>query len=181
MLAVLAVAAELVSPRLAESRIEAGVRQKARNAASVEADIDSFPFLPRLLLEGRIRNLTITLREVVQQRLTITTVRFGLGGVQLDREALLQRRIRVTDIDSGTVTAEITGDALTSLLGPVTLPPGTRLPAGTFPVSSDLFPCQAVAEVASAQRVTVTCTLQEPPPFLSGGEGISADAAGVSW
>jgi hypothetical protein len=46
------------------------VRDNTDGAVEVEADLDAFPLLPGLALEGEVERLTVTLRELTGQEVT---------------------------------------------------------------------------------------------------------------
>lgn len=188
LVAVLAVAVELLAPVLAALQIEEQVRERARDAAGVEADVGTFPVVTRLLATERVRRVEVTLDEVARQELRFTAVSYELRGVRLDREALLRGDVRVTAIQGGQVTAEVAPDALTEALGvPVEVQDGLLsaagvdadvvpevqgrslvLPAGGLPgiaLPDDLIPCQPEATI-EGDRVRITCALQDVPFIL---------------
>ncbi|HWB71662.1 MAG TPA: LmeA family phospholipid-binding protein [Egibacteraceae bacterium] len=161
-----AVAAEIAAPPLVEAQLEAQARARTRGAAGVEADVDSFPFLPGVLLEGRIRRVSVTLDQVVGQALPFLAVGFELRGVELDQSALWQREVRLRSIDAGVFTARLTDDALAGMLGPaLELTPGTRLPEVELPGAGDLLPCAPSGEVSDGQ-VELTCEFSQVPSLL---------------
>lgn len=189
LVAALAVVVELVAPPLAESRLEQRARERSGQVAGVRADIDSFPMVTRLLLTERLRSLTITLDEVAGQQMTFTTVSFELQRVRLEREALLAGDVRVRDIDTGVVTAELDAGALGQALGaPVLIEPdgitigGRDVPlpgAGgedasplpdvdlpNLPLPDELIPCEPDVEVADG-RLRLSCRIDTVPFMLS--------------
>ena len=165
---------ELVSIPLAEQRIEQEVARRNRDAASVQADIDSFPLVTGLLVTSEMRKLTVTLDQVARQRLTFTEVRFELKGVEVDRASLMRQQPRVDSIDEGTITGTLDLGALSEAIGrlPSITGGNVRVSGRTLsigPVSMDitrdLFPCDPQARV-DAGRVIVSCTIHDVPEAL---------------
>lgn len=122
----LAVVVELAAPSFFEARTEQRVRERTRDVAVVDVEVDSFPVVTRLLTTGRIRHMTLTLEQLVRQRVTFASVRLSVEGLELDRSALLQRQeVDLRDIETGMLTVELTAQALSDLVGaPVELRPG---------------------------------------------------------
>lgn len=165
----LAGGAEVVIPQLAEAQIESGVRERVQEQARVKADLGTFPVVTRYLLTGEVPKLDLTLRDVVGQEVPLSTVRFALEGVALDRSALLQREVEVTDIDAGVVTAEIALATLDAPIDPGAVEmAGRRLNLGAglaVAIPEELVPCEPTAE-AGNDRVVLTCTIDEVPSIL---------------
>lgn len=193
LLVAAAVAAELIAPQLVEARLEERVAAETRQAAGVEANVESFPFLPGIALDGEIRRLSLTLEEVGGQRIPLASVQFALEGLRLNRQALFDGEVKLTGIDSGLVTVELGQDAISEALGGVpveitsggvALRPGggaveadvvTRgqsvaltasgMPGLEVAMPEDLMPC--APQVESGEGVVrLTCTIQEIPPVL---------------
>ncbi|MBW3578341.1 MAG: DUF2993 domain-containing protein [Actinobacteria bacterium] len=168
---VLAVLVELAVPRFAAARIEAGVRERVRDAAGIDARLGDFPVVTRYLVTGKVDEVRVVLRDVVRQEVPFTRVRFDLDGVSLDRAALVRGEVEVTDMDTGRVTAQID----TSDLGPA----GEQIPdrvdvagrqlrlgeAVRVAIPDELVPCPPRAEVEPGQ-VVLTCTLDQVPSIL---------------
>lgn len=174
VLAGLWLVAELASIPVAERAIERRVAERNRDVATVQADIDSFPLVSRLLLTGGVREVTITLDRVVRQNLTFAEVRFELAGIEVDRAAILRQDARITAIERGTVTATIDVDALSAALGRIVSLAGADVrvrgralvigPA-SVQITSDLLPCDPEAR-ADGEQVIVSCTIHEVPQAL---------------
>lgn len=131
--------AEILTPRLVEARIEERVADNTEGQVNVEANVESLPFLPGVATEGRIRRLTVTLDQVFGQELP-AEASFGLEGIYLDRQALLEGRVQVRDVDRGTLSVEVTEQTLSNALGvPVDIRPDAVVlsPAGAS-VEADL-------------------------------------------
>lgn len=134
-----ALVAEILTPRLVEARIEERVADNTEGQVNVQANVESFPFLPGVATEGEIRRLTVTLDEVFGQQLP-AEASFALQGIHLDRQALLEGRVEVRDVDQGTVSVEVTEQTLSNALGvPVDISPDAVVltPAGAS-VEADL-------------------------------------------
>lgn len=187
LLAVAALAVELVAPQLASARIEERVQEQTAGALDVSAQVGPFPVVTRLLATNKVPRLSVTIDEVVGQQLPVAAVRFELDGVTLDRDALLGGDVRVRDIDRGRVTAVLDPNALTDALGvPVRIEDGAlvveiagteqRLPLGSeggaLPAGladlplPDIVPCAPDETATSGDRIELSCTFDVPPVFL---------------
>src|SRR5687768_11051203 len=165
---------EIAAVPFAERQVEQRVAERNRDAATVRADINSFPLVSRLLFTGRVNEVDVTLDRVVRSRLTFAEVRFALAGLEVDRAALIRGEARVTAIDRGTITATVDLDGLSSLLGRALEAVGANVrvsgrallvgPA-SFPIPSDLMPCTPQARV-EGEQVIVSCTIDEFPEAL---------------
>ena len=185
-----AVLVEVFSPGVVEERIEERVENRVPDATTVDASLDSFPFVTRLSLTGRVRELTVDLEGVERAGLAFARISVELQGIQLDRTALYDSDFRLESIDEGAITAEFTEEALSAAVGTeVQLEPGQAvvtvagqeiaapvevsggnlvLSGGAFSVplpTSDLFPCDLEGEVL-AGRARLTCGVDEVPPLL---------------
>lgn len=190
VVAVLALAIELIAPRLAASSIEDHVRAQTEGAAGVSADVGTFPVVTRLLATERVRRLGVTFDELAGQQLTFASVRLELRGVQLDREALLAGDVRVRGMQGGQATATLDADALSQGVGAPVRIEGERvfvevagtevevptviqgralaLPAGLPAITlPDLVPCTDIAAAAQDGRIQLSCTLDDVPHVLT--------------
>ena len=186
----LAVLVEVFTPSLVEDRIEERVEAHVPDATSVSAELDSFPFVTRVGLPGRVKRLTVGLDGVERAGLAFATIAIDLDGIQLDRAALYDNDFKLRSIDEGAIVAEFTEEALSAAVGtdvqlepgravvtvagqevgaPVEVVDGRLLLAGgalTVPLpTSDLFPCELDGEIL-AGRARLTCDLDEVPPIL---------------
>lgn len=181
MVAVVLFAAGLVADialkALAESQIETTAQREAPDATT-DAAIPVFPFLPPLLLAGRVDEVSVHMRQVAAGAAVFDRLDFDLRGVTISRRALLEeRRVELVDIDRGTVSAVV------ALPAPVRSLPVGRLTArvvgrsivvagpGGASVSialprASLLPCDEGAATLVAGRVRITCTLDDIPPAL---------------
>lgn len=161
---------EFAAVPVAERVIEQEVKTRYHDAASVEADIDSFPMVARVALTGKIGKLTITLNRIARQTVTFADVRFELSGIVVDRSATLRGDPRVKAIDKGAVTATIEAAALEgipSLTGVDVRMNGRVLNAGPASVVIDreLMPCPPQARV-DGNRIILSCEVDEVPESL---------------
>lgn len=166
------VAAEVVMPRVVETRIERRASEEIQGAATIEADIDSFPLVSRLLITGTVNHLSVTLNDVVEYQIPFASVRFDLAGVDVDRSALLEQRVRVRSIDSATVTAEVTGGDVLGLLGAVENLSGVevtdnalRAAGASIPLPREVLPCQPNVQ-RTEETLILSCTVEDVPPAL---------------
>lgn len=166
----LGIAGELVAPSIAEAKIDEAVRARSSGQVGVDADIRSFPFVTRLLLTGRVDKTDVTLTQVAGTNLTFTAVTYDVKGLQLDRTALYQQKIKISAIDKATVTARVDTAAIAAAYGldedkineflAVIAP---RLKAA---LPRDLIPCEPVFRVDPGS-VTLSCTFTEIPPIIN--------------
>lgn len=167
------VAGEVVLPMIAEREIAARVSERTPDVVDVGAEVGSFPVVSRLLVTGRVSEVSVTLDRARRHGLTYASVRFDLEGVHMDRETLLSDP-RVTAIERGSVTATIDLSGLpaiaarvASLVGADVRVRGDRLLVGSGSVrlASDLLPCSPEAELAGEQ-VILTCSIADVPDIL---------------
>lgn len=190
----LLVGADYAARAAVENQLEHNLRRDVPSATSASVDINSFPFLGRLLVSGKVSTLHASVTDVNAGPLKLARVTVDLHEVQIDRQALLrQRRVVLTGIGQGTATAEITQEQLSGALNiPVRLSNGKigvragpleatakvtvqdnviRVKAGpvTLPAiripKAPLLPCVANAEVLEG-RIRVSCTLSQVPEEL---------------
>jgi hypothetical protein len=161
---------------LAETQIETTAEREAPEAYA-DASIPVFPFLPPLLLAGKVNHVEIHLVQVKAQAVVFDSLDFDLHGVDISRRALFNdRRVELVKIDRGTVSAVVELPAITRgvplsavsarvvgrrivIHGPGGLSASLPMPAGS------LIPCQGSATVVD-NRVRISCTLDEIPPAL---------------
>jgi hypothetical protein len=132
LLAVVAVVAaygvlDVAARRLAEGKIAERAEAAVGGRASATANVDSFPFVLRLLTSGSAGDISLRVTEVGTSVVDFAFVEAELRSVELDRGKLLgERKAEVTAIDSGTLTlgidAAAVGKALRGL--PVTITGG---------------------------------------------------------
>lgn len=118
---------EVAAKRLAEQKLAERAEASAGGQAEATADVDSFPFVFKLLSSGSAGDISLRVTDVVTPRLVFSSVDLDLRGVKLDKSKLISdRRTEVTDIDSGTLTIRIAADAVSKALNglPVTIRDG---------------------------------------------------------
>lgn len=199
MLAVLAgllVAADVFARTVAESQLRDRVSEAAGPAGATTASIDSFPFLVRLLSAGDVSRIRVASADVTVEGLTLARVAVDLRGVRIDRDRLFsEQKVVLTDLGSGTATAEVTAEQLSERLGvDVTLEQGRarvrvagQTVTATASVSDNvlrltvsglnvpalriprlpLLPCVADAEILPG-RIRLSCSVDEVPAELVG-------------
>ena len=123
VIAALGIAVDMGAKSYAQSELES--RARAEGAASASADIDSFPFVGKLLASGNAGDITLSMRDVATERVTFSTVVLALVDVKLDKGKLFDRKVEITDIDKGTITVGFDAADLSRRLGmPVTIDDG---------------------------------------------------------
>jgi hypothetical protein len=157
--------AEVLAIPVSNRIIASQVAARTRDATAVHASIGSFPVIARVFFMQRVNSVSVTLDRVTGQRIPFTQVRFDVKGVGVDRARLLQGKLRVTSIDSGTVTATL------DLPGPVASVvhvTGRTLMLGPIAVAirSDLIPCSPDARV-EGQQVILSCSFTDVPNVLT--------------
>lgn len=116
MVVLLFLGADLTGRSIAEDRIEERARAAAAEAGSVEADIESFPFLPPLLLGGSIRAVELRLEQVPTSALQLSAVEADLKGVKVDRDALFSGQAKLESVDRATLSVELDAASLSRAL-----------------------------------------------------------------
>jgi hypothetical protein len=163
------------------------------DVADVDASIDSFPFLGKLLTNGEISSFTIQLDDIADPRLTIKQLSITGDGITLDRDDLMQGTARVTDVQSATARLTITQEAASAALGVevVFVPGAISVNTAAGPVSTSVevvngvvsfvapgvgtlnlelplqqyLPCPPSAR-AEAGQIVLSCTADELPPIV---------------
>lgn len=190
-------AGDVAARSYAEAKLATRARQEAPPGATVDTSVKGFPFLGRLALNGTVSEVDFHLENVDAGAIVFAAVDVDLHGVHLDRRRLLNdRKARLTSLDRGTVTVDITEDALSNALRvPVTIANGdvtVRLLTQDFDVTPVIttegslrFEGQGMARVLSlvipktdtvpcvgrvtvlAGRLRLMCNITEiPPAFL---------------
>ena len=102
LIVVLLVVADLGARQVAEEQIadRVAAAQGVRGQARVE--IESFPFLGRLLASGTVTDLSVSVDDVQAERLRFATVAVDLDRVRISRSDLLSdRRVVLQDAGRG--------------------------------------------------------------------------------
>ncbi|MHB8671159.1 MAG: LmeA family phospholipid-binding protein [Acidimicrobiales bacterium] len=182
---------------VAERELRTRLQQRVSQAATIEAHLSSFPFVGRLLVSGNISEVRVQASGVrVLPTLVFASIAVDAHDVHVDRNALFaDRRVVLTGVGRGTVSAEIDSDQLSAAVGNrvslqdhrvVVSVRGQRVPAdvalrngslvlsvGGLPVLAlripkvPLLPCVADAEVTSS-RIRLTCHFDRVPPEMVG-------------
>jgi hypothetical protein len=190
------VAADVAARAVAETQLRDRVAVEAGSAGPTTARIDSFPFLGRLLSAGDVSRIRVASADVTVEGLTLARVAVDLRGVRIDRDRLFsEQKVVLSDLESGTATAEVTAEQLSERLGvDVTLEAGrarvrvagqsvtatasvsdnvlrlvvsgVNVPALRIP-RLPLLPCVADAEILPG-RIRLTCSVDEVPAELVG-------------
>jgi hypothetical protein len=158
------VVAEIIAIPVVDGIVQREVAAHTHDVTTVRASVSSFPLLTRVFALQRVNSVSVTLDRVAGQRLPFADVRFDVKGVDVDRASLLNGKLRVTSIDSGTVTATLTLPLGVSRLVHVS---GRNLMLGPLAVAlrADLFPCSPQASL-SGDQVTLSCTFTSVPSVL---------------
>ena len=185
VLIALLVLADIALRQLGETQIESTAERKAPRS-DPEASIRSFPFAPRLLASGSVPEVRVRLDRVGRGAVQFTGVRLVLHGVEIDRNALFdRRRVELESIDRGTVSADLSAPALAAALSRSevrtlqrTGDVSARLRDGRLVVTArgaevfsvrvprtPLVPCEGDIRLVG-DHVHVECTLEEIPPEL---------------
>jgi hypothetical protein len=102
------VVGDVVAKGVAERAIASEVRKRTSGVVDVDAEISSFPFLGRLLVQGKVPELALTLDEVSGHGVNVTKLDVVVRDLTLDRAALLGgKHVRIKALRSMTVTASI--------------------------------------------------------------------------
>lgn len=123
----LLVAADVAARRAVEGQLEDNIRREVPTADRVRVHLDSFPFLGRLALSGRVPKVRASVDDVHVSRLRFSRVSVELRNVKVDRSRLVaDRRLDLDTIDRGMAVAELSQGALRQALGglPVVLENG---------------------------------------------------------
>lgn len=165
-------AADVVARGAAEDELTSRVHDAIPGAAdgTTTASIDSLPFLGRLVVNGRVDRVTVHQEDVKARGIRFTAIDVDLRGVHIDRGALVRRRrVELTGIDRGTVTATIALGELLRLAGSAATG-GVRLDHGVLVIGdvrldlagAPLLPCLTSLRFEGA-AVALTCRLHDPP------------------
>jgi hypothetical protein len=200
LVAVLAVV-DLGARSFAEAKLNERAQQEAPPGSTVSTTVAGFPFLLRLALNGTVTEVDFHLKNVDAGVLTFAAVDVDLHGVHLDRQRLFNdRKARLTGLDRGTVTVDITQEALSQALHvPITITNGdvsVTILSRQFKITpvitaegslkfegaglarllllaipkTDTVPCVARVTVL-AGRLRLSCDLKEiPPAFLDAAQ-----------
>ena len=193
----LLVVGDFVVRGLAEGQLADRARAAVPGATGADAEIRSFPFVGRLLVNGSVPDVRVRVDHVGAGPLAFTFVQVELHGVHLDRNRLFRdRKVRITSLDSGTATAELSdselsrvlgvrvsshGGRLTVTTGKVTAPGQVEARAGVLTITAARVPllriripnapllsCPPEDVTVVDGGVRVSCTISRIPPELVG-------------
>jgi hypothetical protein len=196
ILVVILVIGDFVAKAYAEGQLRDRAERAVRGANSSSASISSFPFVGRLLLAGSVQQAHVRVAPVAAGRVTFASVSVDLHDVHVDRNRLINdRKVQLTGLGSGTLTAELTDAEISRLAGTrVSFHPGRvtvsaagidvaanvqvtngsmsfgglRLPIKFKIPRAPLFPCDATSSVVKEGAVDLSCTVHDVPPELVG-------------
>lgn len=101
----------------AESKIAERAAAYYPPGSKSSASIQSFPFIPRLLISGEVPRVTVNLYDLKVQQVLIRQVSIEVSDVQIDRGEIFRGRVHVRDIGRGTITVTLDGPALAKAIG----------------------------------------------------------------
>ena len=198
LLAVLTVAGAVFDQRIREEAEKEAGRRLAK-ALPIEGTprvaIDSFPFVLKVLLDGSVDQLQVSMRALESQGVRVDEARLTVYGLILDRDQLLYaQKLVVTDIDTAIIDAWVTGEDISKVAKiPVKIEDGNvsvtyrgKTYRGTAKVSkhavlvlvdgvpplltplpsTDWLPCEPDLDV-DGDRIHVRCTVDALPPAVA--------------
>jgi hypothetical protein len=197
ILVVILVIGDFVAKGYAETQLRDRAQRAVHGATSATGSISSFPFVGRLLVSGSVPEVKVGVAPVVAGRVTFSSINVDLHDVHVDRDLLINnRKVRLTSIGSGKVTADLTENEISRLAGvPISFAPGkASVRAGGLDVGASLsaangtitiggaegvpirirvpraplFPCDASNAQVEQGKVVVSCTINRVPPELVG-------------
>jgi hypothetical protein len=196
IIVVLLVVGDVVAKAYATDQLKNRAKRAVRGATAATASISSFPFTGRLLVAGQVPEVRVRVGPVVAGRVTFAFVAVDLHDVRVNRNRLINdRKVQLTGLGSGTVTAELTDVEISRLAGThIRFSPGhvTVSAAGIDATASvqitdgsmsfaglhiplkfriphaPLFPCDATSAVVKQGAVDVSCTVHQVPSELAG-------------
>ena len=198
LLAVLAVAGAVVDQRIREEAEKEAGRRLAKELpieGTPIVAIDSFPFVFKVLLDGSVDQLQVSMRSLESSGVRVDEAKLTIDGLVLDRDQLLDtQKLVVTDIDTATIDAWVTGDDISKIAkvpvkiegGDVSVTYRGKTYTGTAKVSkhavlvlvdgvppiltplpsTDLIPCEPDLDV-DGDRIHVSCTVDALPPAVA--------------
>ena len=123
VLAILAVIAALALVGLAYADVEAReyAEQEAERrlaaavpmAAGADVEIDAFPFVGWVLVDGSVERLDVELTDLSSEGITVERISLAVDGLELDRDKLLEdRTLAIIGLKRAQLQASITSDAV---------------------------------------------------------------------
>lgn len=114
---VVAVLVDASAEARAEEEVVVAVRNGVGEVGEVEAEIDSFPFIGRLLLQERVPTLRVRLTDIGGYGLDVAELRVVAQEIRLDRDVLLQGEVKVTGVGHVRAEAVITAAEVSRATG----------------------------------------------------------------
>jgi hypothetical protein len=192
VLAVLGGAIDVGSRIAMQHQLEQRINSYEPSAAA-KVTIHGFPFLLKLIADGRVDKITAHAAGISQGSFVLDRVDVTVTGVRINRTLFVrQRQLEIVAIDTGTVTADMTQADFDRLVGyPVVLGNGTAqvtvagvsvtapvsvrngqlvVAAAGLPISVPIpnlpvLPCLANVAVIPGHLVG-SCTFHQVPPAL---------------
>ena len=194
VLAVGALAADVVLKNRAETELATQITQRVDETNGVQARIHSFPFVGRLLLSGKVAEVDVTAQHSGAGGVSLSDIRVRAEEVELDTDAAMDGRAVVKSIGRGTVQAHLRQDQINSRLPKgfqVRLQPGAAVVSGPGGAEAKLavtdgkiqlrianrtlldlalpdtklLPCRPTAEFVTG-AVRLSCAFTDVPPLL---------------
>jgi len=120
LLAVLGVTLDFFAKAYAEEQIGEAITHRSQNVGQAKADISSFPFTGRLIVQGRVEHLTISMSELRGFEALVDEVDVKMDGLEMDRSSLVGRQhVEIKSVDAVTVTALVSAGRLQELANKV--------------------------------------------------------------
>jgi hypothetical protein len=198
LLAIVVVGGSVLDQRIrVEAEKEAGRRleKELPIEGTPIVSIDSFPFVLKVLMDGSVDQLQVSMRSLEQQGVRVDEARLTIDGLVLDQDKLLdEHKLEVTDIESATIEAWVTGEDISTVAKvPVEISDGQvsatykgKRYTGTAKVSKhavlvmvegmppllsplpsyDFIPCEPDLDI-DGDRIHVQCTVDELPPAVA--------------
>lgn len=195
---VVAVGLSVVDQRI---RVEAEQHAAERLAQELPIEgtpgvhIESFPFVLRVLMDGSVEQLEVTMRSLESNGVRVDEAKLTIEGLILDRDALLENHeIKLVEIDEAKIEIWMTAEDLSDVAKvPVKIADGEvsvtvrgkeykgtarvskhavlLLVDGVPPIlsplpSTDLLPCDPDLDI-DGDRIHVACTVDEVPPAVA--------------
>ena len=138
---VLGIVADVVALGVASKNLRQQISKNVPHDGKTYGRVRSFPFISRFALTGTIGQMTAGVDGVDAAGLHFEQVSAELRGVKIDQGVMLrERRIRLIDIKSGTVSAIISDTEISRLTGQtIKFTPGkASLTLGGFTVSANV-------------------------------------------
>jgi hypothetical protein len=124
LLLVVAVVGDVTARAYAQGQMEKRIDSRVPGATS-QVHISSFPFVGKLLLAGKVDDISAHISHVSYGQFNFDSITLRVNGLEMDRNLLLRRQVRVTGIRTATVSADMNQADFDRLVGyPVVLGDG---------------------------------------------------------